>query len=155
MSDQESTPRGSIGEQTYQDVRALVDQGRTTSAAIREVAESSGRSAGTVQTAYYRVARSKPGGGGVRLRPRAAGRRRGTATESDSTPPSKRAPRKTSETRSGSRRSAASSSGQELDRVVADLHRAVDALAEYVREAQAQQSSLGEVRSALARLDLG
>lgn len=150
MSDQESTPRGSIGEQTYQDVRALVDDGRTTSAAIREVAESSGRSAGTVQTAYYRVARSKPGGGGVRLRPRGEGSQSG-----DGEPKAKRtrAPRsEAASTPSTPRRSAASSSGQELDRVVADLHKAVDALAEYVREAQSQQSSISELRSALSRL---
>ncbi len=152
MSDQESTPRGSIGEQTYQDVRALVDQGRTTSAAIKEVAESSGRSAGTVQTAYYRVARSKPGGGGVRLRPRAGGRSRRAPAAGGSGATSTRTSRRSEGGRSGSRRSAGSSSGQELDRVVADLHRAVDALAEYVREAQSQQSSIAELREALTRL---
>lgn len=152
MSDQESTPRGSIGEQTYQDVRALVDQGRTTSAAIREVAESSGRSAGTVQTAYYRVARSKPGGGGVRLRPRTTGRRPDGATDTEPKAAPAKAARKSSGNRSTPRRSAASSSGQDLDRVVADLHKAVDALAEYVREAQSQQSSITELRSALSRL---
>lgn len=149
MSDQESTPRGSIGEQTYQDVRVLVDQGRTTSAAIREVAEATGRSAGTVQTAYYRVARSKPGGGGVRLRPRNGGRRRGAAPEAAAV--SGRANRAASG-RPATRRAAPSAGGQEFDRVVADLHKAVDGLASYVRDAQSQQSSIAELRGVLSRL---
>jgi hypothetical protein len=65
-------PASNIGQQTYARVRELLGSGEcaTTRAAFERVAEETGRSVGTVQTAYYRVARSLPGGGGVEQRPR-------------------------------------------------------------------------------------
>ena len=52
--------RGSIGRDTYDRVRALVDQGMKRQEAFQRVAEDTNRTAATVQTAFYRVARSMP-----------------------------------------------------------------------------------------------
>jgi hypothetical protein len=67
---QASAERGSIGKASYEAVRKHIDAGKKATEAFRLVAQESGRSTATVQTAYYRVARSLPGGGGVQLRPR-------------------------------------------------------------------------------------
>src|SRR3954469_26018235 len=75
---QASGARGSIGKASYEAVRKHIDAGKKATEAFKLVAEETGRSTATVQTAYYRVARSLPDGGGVQLRPRtqkAAGRR--------------------------------------------------------------------------------
>jgi hypothetical protein len=75
---QATSPRGSIGKASYDAVRKHIDQGKKATEAFRLVAQETGRSTATVQTAYYRVARSLPDGGGVQLRPRtkkATGRR--------------------------------------------------------------------------------
>jgi hypothetical protein len=61
-------------------VRKHIDAGKKATEAFKLVAQETGRSTATVQTAYYRVARSLPGGGGVQLRPRKkAATRRATA----------------------------------------------------------------------------
>ena len=65
-----SGTRGSIGKASYEAVRKHIDEGKKATEAFRLVAQETGRSTATVQTAYYRVARSLPGGGGVQLRPR-------------------------------------------------------------------------------------
>src|SRR6476661_4838259 len=62
--------RGSVGKASYEAVRKHIDAGKKATEAFRLVAQETGRSTATVQTAYYRVARSLPGGGGVQLRPR-------------------------------------------------------------------------------------
>ena len=67
---QASAERGGIGKASYEAVRKHIDAGKKATEAFRLVAQESGRSTATVQTAYYRVARSLPGGGGVQLRPR-------------------------------------------------------------------------------------
>jgi len=67
---QASGARGSIGKASYQAVRKHIDAGKKATEAFKLVAQETGRSTATVQTAYYRVARSLPGGGGVQLRPR-------------------------------------------------------------------------------------
>src|SRR3954447_9233849 len=67
---QASAARGGIGKASYEAVRKHIDAGKKATEAFRLVAQESGRSTATVQTAYYRVARSLPGGGGVQLRPR-------------------------------------------------------------------------------------
>jgi hypothetical protein len=65
-----SGARGSIGKASYEAVRKHIQAGKKATEAFRLVAQETGRSTATVQTAYYRVARSLPGGGGVQLRPR-------------------------------------------------------------------------------------
>ena len=67
---QASGARGSIGKASYDAVRKHIDAGKKATEAFKLVAQETGRSTATVQTAYYRVARSLPGGGGVQLRPR-------------------------------------------------------------------------------------
>src|SRR6478672_2545927 len=67
---QASGARGSIGKASYEAVRKHIDAGKKATEAFKLVAQETGRSTATVQTAYYRVARSLPGGGGVQLRPR-------------------------------------------------------------------------------------
>ena len=71
--------RGEIGKQTYEAVKSHIAKGKKATEAFKLVAEQSGRSVGTVQTSYYRIARSLPGGGGVKLRPR-GGKRAAPAT---------------------------------------------------------------------------
>ena len=60
-----STPepkRGEIGKQTFEAVHALVHKsGMKTTEAFKKVASETGRSVGTVQTSYYRIARQTPG----------------------------------------------------------------------------------------------
>ena len=74
-----STQRGEIGKQTYEAVKNHIAAGRKATEAFKLVAQETGRSVGTVQTSYYRIARSLPGGGGVKLRPRGGKRAAGTA----------------------------------------------------------------------------
>ncbi len=58
--------RGSIGPETYAQVRRLIDRGMNKTEAFAQVARETGRSAATVTTTYYRIAKRQPGGGGVR-----------------------------------------------------------------------------------------
>jgi hypothetical protein len=118
--------RGTIGRQTYERVRELLADGTlTTRAAFEQVSQETGRSVGTVQTAYYRVARALPGGGGVKQRPR-SGRQPSTA-----------ATRTTGRGRGAARRDSS-----DVDALVKDLLRAVDALVSRVRELESGQREL-------------
>ena len=120
--------RGTIGRQTYERVRELLAGGNlTTRAAFEQVSEETGRSVGTVQTAYYRVARSLPGGGGVKQRPR-SGRQPSAATARATT---------TGRGRGGARRESS-----DVDALVKDVLRAVDALVSRVRELESGQREL-------------
>ena len=78
---QASGARGSIGKASYEAVRKHIDAGRKATEAFKLVAQETGRSTATVQTAYYSVARSLPGGGGVQLRPRKKGATRRAAAK--------------------------------------------------------------------------
>ena len=68
--------RGAIGRSTYEAVRKHIEQGKKATEAFALVAEVTGRSKATVQTAYYRIARSLPDGGGVKIRPRSSAQTR-------------------------------------------------------------------------------
>jgi hypothetical protein len=82
--------RGTIGRQTFERAHTLIGAGTKPTAAFAIVASETGRSAATVATAYYRVARTIPGGAGVKQRtrrtpraaapPRATGDGRGSGT---------------------------------------------------------------------------
>jgi hypothetical protein len=83
--------RGGVGRQTFERAHALISSGEKPTEAFAIVAADTGRSAATVATAYYRVARTIPGGAGVKQRARrsrrsasagtaAAPRRSGTTT---------------------------------------------------------------------------
>ncbi len=75
----EQPRRGEIGKQTYEKVQSLIASGKKPTEAFAAVAEQTGRSPATVATAYYRTARSMPGGGGVKQRPRRGTRTRAAA----------------------------------------------------------------------------
>jgi hypothetical protein len=82
---QASGARGSIGKASYEAVRKHIDAGKKATEAFKLVAQETGRSTATVQTAYYRVARSLPGGGGVQLRPRKKTAAKGAAAKTATT----------------------------------------------------------------------
>jgi hypothetical protein len=67
--------RGAVGKQTYAAVRDQIRQGKKTTEAFAIVAEQTGRSAATVATAYYRIARQDPNSG---VKTRQQKRRAGT-----------------------------------------------------------------------------
>jgi hypothetical protein len=81
-STQDQPRRGEIGKQTYEKVQALIASGKKPTEAFAAVADQTGRSPATVATAYYRTARSMPGGGGVKQRPRRGTRSRAAAPAS-------------------------------------------------------------------------
>jgi hypothetical protein len=68
----DGTGRGGIGRQTFELAHALISSGKKPTEAFAIVAADTGRSAATVATAYYRVARTMPGGAGVKQRARRA-----------------------------------------------------------------------------------
>ncbi len=98
---------GDIGRQTYEDVRALVEQGMKKTEAFAKVAKQSGRSANTVMTQYYRTAREQVDGGGVRRTARSA--------------------------RTGAR-TAAKSANQQTERLIQEAKTAIDALQAHIAE---------------------
>jgi hypothetical protein len=59
---------GSVGQQTFEAVTKLVDDGKTRTEAFAEVASDRGQQAGTVAANFYRVARAQGGTSG-RKRP--------------------------------------------------------------------------------------
>jgi hypothetical protein len=61
--------RGDVGRQTYEAVQRYTSQGMKATEAFARVAEETNRSAATVATAYYRMARRDPNTT-VRQRPR-------------------------------------------------------------------------------------
>jgi hypothetical protein len=125
-TEQGAGERGTIGRQTYERVRELLGEGDlTTRAAFERVAQETGRSVGTVQTAYYRVARSMPDGGGVRQRPRS-----GRAAGGDGT------------SGRGRRGRRAAGGTPDVDQLVRDVQRALDALVARTRELEAGQRDL-------------
>lgn len=64
--------RGDIGPETYAQVKALIDRGMKKTDAFAQVAKETGRSAATVTTTYYRIAKRQADGGGVRRTARTA-----------------------------------------------------------------------------------
>jgi hypothetical protein len=66
--------RGNVGRETFELASALIGEGKRPTEAFALVAERTGRSAATVATAYYRVARTIPGGAGVQQRARSGPR---------------------------------------------------------------------------------
>jgi hypothetical protein len=125
--------RGTIGKATFEQVTALVNDGMTRSAAFAKVAEESERTPATVATAFYRVAREMPDGGGVRQRPR---KRR--SPDAAAVAP-KRGPGRP-------RRAPAT----DVDELLAAAHRAIDALGGHLR---ALDQEVRDLRENGARID--
>ena len=125
MSDSGTTPkgpRGSIGPETYDAVKKLIDAGMNKTEAFAQVAKETGRSAATVTTTYYRIAKRKPGGGGVRTSAKSA----------------KAATRK--------------AVGGQTDRLAADARAAIDALHQHVAALEAQLEELAQKSHELERI---
>jgi hypothetical protein len=59
------TRDGSVGRDTFEQVEALLKQGKNKSDAFKQIAEDTGQNSGTVAANYYRVARAS---GAVKLR---------------------------------------------------------------------------------------
>jgi hypothetical protein len=131
-----SSTRGQIGRQTFDMARALIDEGKKPTEAFTIVAERTGRSAATVATAYYRIARTMPGGAGVKQRSR-SGRVAGTAR----TPRAAKAP--------ATRRGSSDSSTSQLVKQLVD---AATALAEHVERLESENAEYRTITAALDRL---
>ena len=131
---------GSIGQETYDAVTRLIGSGMTATAAFAKVAQETGRSKNTVQTTYYRIARKKPNGGGVRKTARSASAAARSTARS---------------TTRGARKAATGST----DKLVGDAKAALDALHKHVARLEAELAEMTErsreidrVKKALHRL---
>jgi hypothetical protein len=146
---QATSPRGSIGKASYDAVRKHIDQGKKATEAFRLVAEETGRSTATVQTAYYRVARSLPDGGGVQLRPRkkSAARRGAKATGASSNSARRGRPPKKGSTASGTAAGAARQLSAAAEALVDHITRLEGELA----DARKDSRRLAEIERALGR----
>ena len=125
MSDSGATskgPRGSIGPETYDAVKKLIDAGMNKTEAFAQVAKETGRSAATVTTTYYRIAKRQPGGGGVRTSAKAA--------------------------KATTRKAV----GGQTDRLAADARAAIDALHQHVASLEAQLEELAQKSQELERI---
>lgn len=122
---------GSVGKETFDQVEALLKQGKSKSEAFAQIASDSGKNAGTVAANYYRVARANGS-----MRPR---RRRTSATKATSRSTARRA--------TGRRTDRQSSNGSgEIDRLTAELVSNVQALAKAM---QAQSQEVSDLRQRL------
>ena len=114
--------RGSIGPETYAQVRRLIDRGMNKTEAFAQVARETGRSAATVTTTYYRIAKRQPGGGGVR-------QSAGSTTHA-----------------------AKKAGGAQAERLAHDARTAIDALQKHVSALEAQLEELTAKSKELDRL---
>jgi hypothetical protein len=133
--------RGQVGRQTFDMARELIKEGKKPTEAFAAVAERTGRSAATVATAYYRIARTIPGGAGVKQRSRSG--RQGAAAK----------PRATRGAAKGAGRSTrASSADGTTTELVRQLVDAATALAAHVERLERENAEYRTITAALDRL---
>jgi hypothetical protein len=148
---QASGARGSIGKASYEAVRKHIQAGKKATEAFRLVAQETGRSTATVQTAYYRVARSLPGGGGVQLRPRkkTAAKRAAAKAASAGKPAARRGrpPKNATAVAAGSAASVARELSDAAQALVAHISRLESELA----EARKDRERLAAIERVLGR----
>jgi hypothetical protein len=144
-----SGTRGSIGKASYEAVRKHIDEGKKATEAFRLVAQETGRSTATVQTAYYRVARSLPGGGGVQLRPRKkSGAKRATAkTTANAKVPARRG----RPPKSAAATSSAAAAARQLSEAAEALVAHVTRLERELADARKDSARLATIERALGR----
>src|SRR6185437_15340633 len=130
------TGRGQIGRQTFELAHNLIREGKKPTEAFAIVAENTGRSAATVATAYYRVARTIPGGAGVKQRSR-RGRRAASTVAASSTPQAAR--------RGG---------GTTTSDLLRQLVDSAAALAQHVERLEKENAEYRQIAAALERLQL-
>ncbi len=146
-----SGARGGVGRASYEAVRRHIDEGKKATEAFKLVAEQTGRSAATVQTAYYRVARSLPGGGGVQVRPRKSSmsKRAGGSAR-------KRASGAASGALAGARRggrSGAGASSASVATLARQLSTAIQALVAHVARLEEELASARQDSKRLAEIE--
>jgi hypothetical protein len=133
--------RGQIGRQTFDMARALIKDGKKPTEAFNIVAERTGRSAATVATAYYRIARTMPDGAGVKQRSRSgrttSGRTRSARTQKKRT------------TRTAGRANSQSATTSQL---VQELVDAAAALSAHVERLERENAEYRTITDALDRL---
>ena len=113
---------GAVGKATFEQVEALIKQGRSKTEAFKQIGSDTGRNQGTVAANYYRVARANGA-----AKPR---KRRGKVSASASVPPRAR----------GSR--SAVRDGSDITRLSNDLIKSVTQLADAVKQQQAEVTAL-------------
>jgi hypothetical protein len=133
--------RGQVGRQTFDMARELIKEGKKPTEAFAAVAERTGRSAATVATAYYRIARTIPGGAGVKQRSR-SGRASAAAKP--------RAARGAAKTAGRSAR--ASSGNSTTSELVRQLVDAASALSAHVERLERENAEYRTITAALDRL---
>jgi hypothetical protein len=121
--------------------RELIKQGKKPTEAFAAVAERTGRSAATVATAYYRIARTMPGGAGVKQRARS-----GRSASS----PKTRAVRATA--KSGTRSTRGSAGASTTSDLVRQLVDAATALGSHVERLERENAEYRTITAALDRL---
>lgn len=131
---QKRTRGGSVGRETFEQVEALVKQGKSKAEAFKQIAQDTGKNVGTVGASYYRVVRASGGVTPPKARAKAS--------------PSTRASNRQSATRKGRRHSSVNTGngGEGVDRIVAQLVASVAALTEGVK---AQDAEVRELRGRL------
>lgn len=132
--------RGQIGRQTFDLARALIKEGKKPTEAFNIVAQRTGRSAATVATAYYRVARTMPDGAGVKQRSRSG--RASTSAKS----------RNTRSTRANRTTARASAAGSTTAQLVRQLNDAAAALSAHVQRLERENADYRTITDALDRL---
>jgi hypothetical protein len=128
------TRDGSVGRDTFEQVEALLRQGKNKSEAFKQIAGETGRNTGTVSANYYRVARAsgavKPQQRRAKAAPASGPRGRQRAAQSVS--------------RGGGARTG--NGGGSVDQIVGQLVASVQALTEAI---QAQDAEVAELRRRL------
>ena len=144
--------RGSIGKASYEAVRKHIDAGKKATEAFRLVAQETGRSTATVQTAYYRVARSLPGGGGVQLRPRKkTGAKRASAKAAAAGKPAARRGRPPKNASAAAPTGSAAAIARDLSNAAQALVAHISRLESELAESRKDRERLAAIERALGR----
>jgi|SoiMethySBSTD1v2_1073268.scaffolds.fasta_scaffold1522409_2 hypothetical protein len=132
-----SAERGGVQRDTYERVKAVLaaSPGLTTRDAFARVAEETGRSVGTIQTSYYRIAREDPNTT-VKARPRSGAK-------------AARRPRAATTSANGRTRGRQSSSGGDLDRLIERFLDAQTALLDHVKQIDRERKDLDRIKALL------
>jgi hypothetical protein len=148
---QASGARGSIGKASYEAVRKHIQAGKKATEAFRLVAQETGRSTATVQTAYYRVARSLPGGGGVQLRPRKKTAAKRAATAAAGKPAARRGRPPKSASAAAAPTGSAAAIARQLSDAAQALVAHISRLENELAESRKDRERLAAIERALGR----
>ena len=138
MATATSAERGGVQRDTYERVKAVLaaNPALTTRDAFSRVAEDTGRSMGTIQTSYYRIAREDPNTT-VKARPRS-----GSKT-------AKRSRAATAAANGRAARGRQTSSGGDLDRLIERFLDAQAALLDHVKQIDRERKDLDRIKALL------